>query len=372
MHPPSSNERSNDNALRRDVAVIGASAGGVEALMTVARGLPADIPLSIAVVLHLPTTARSKLAEILSRAGPIRAEAARHGAALEPGTIVVAPPDYHLVLSDHQTFLLDGPRENGFRPAIDPLFRSAARSLGPRAIGVILSGTMDDGVAGLAAIQSFGGATIVQDPEDALAGGMPQAAIDTITPDHVVPSTAIGRLLDKMTRTEVTVDPAELRPDLDTRRARSLGGRGDLTLVADPMELLPHGVDFACPECGGALQEVLVGPISRYRCRTGHIYSPLTLLETKGAELEAALWAAVRALEEEASVAGRLAGRSRELGADAAARRFEKRQGDAAERADVVRQALHSVGRTSQEGPDEAVTATEPGVAAPESGAVAS
>src|SRR4051812_27330020 len=196
MQPPAMNERSSDTAVRRDVAVVGASAGGGEAFQTLVRGIPAGVPLTPAGVLHMPSAAESRLAEILSRAGPLPSGWARHGAPVEPGTIVVAPPDHHLVISDDRTFLLDGPRENGFRPAIDPLFRSAARSLGSRAIGVILSGTMDDGAAGLAAIQSFGGGTIVQDPEDALAGGMPKAALETITPDHVVPATMIGRILD--------------------------------------------------------------------------------------------------------------------------------------------------------------------------------
>jgi len=362
MEPPAINARRSEAAVRRDVAVVGASAGGVEALTSVVRGLSADIPLAIAVVLHLPATAESRLADILSRAGALPAEPARHGARLEHGRIAVAPPDRHLIVSDDRTFLLDGPRENGFRPAIDPLFRSAARSFGPRAIGVILSGTMDDGVAGLAAIQSFGGTTIVQDPEDALASGMPKAALETMTPDHIVPATSMGRLLDEVSRREASYDTVDDRPRGDRRRPLGTRERADLSLVADPMELLPHGVDLACPECGGALQEVLVGPMSRFRCRTGHVYSPVTLLETKGTELEAALWAAVRTLEEEASVAGRLAARSRENGASAAARRFETRQGNAAQRADVVREALHSIGGISQEGPDETVTAEEPGI----------
>jgi two-component system, chemotaxis family, protein-glutamate methylesterase/glutaminase len=363
MEPPTTNERPSDVGarrdvgVRRDVAVLGASAGGVEALTSVVRGLSADVPLSLVVVLHMPSAADSRLAEILSRAGPVPAAPAEHGSPLEPGRIVVAPRDRHLVLSGDRTFLVDGPRENGFRPGIDPLFRSAARSLGPRAIGVILSGTMDDGAAGLAAIQSFGGATIVQDPEDALAAGMPQSAIDTITPDHVAPATSIGRLLDKLARNE---RPPQRR---QTGRGRDTKGRPrpaprDLTLVADPMELLPYGVDLACPECGGALQEVVVGPMSRFRCRTGHVYSPRSLLDIKGSELEGALWAAVRALEEEATVAGRLAARSKDMGADSAARRFETRQGDAAERADIVRQAIHSIGGLSRDVDDAADSPT--------------
>ena len=337
--------------MRRNVAVVGASAGGVEALTTLVRGIAADSPLALVVVLHLPAGANSRLAAILSRSGPLTAQPARSGARLTPGSIHVAPPDRHLVLSRGRLFLLDGARENGFRPAVDPLFRSAARELGPRAVGVILSGTMDDGAAGMAAIASVGGKTIVQDPSDALASGMPRSAMDAVTPDHVLPAAAIGRVLDDLARTDMSMDQDWLES-------------ADQSLLRDPNELRPTGVDLACPECGGALQEVLAGTMPRYRCRTGHVYSPLTLLETKGTELEAAMWAAIRALEEEASVAGRLAARSRERGNVLTADRFERRQGDAAGRADIIRQALGTIGQTSLEGPDEVVTAPEavPGV----------
>lgn len=342
--------RGDDAALRRDVAVVGASAGGVEALIRLVRGIGANSPLALLVVLHLPAGANSRLADILDRAGPLPAEPARDGCFVSPGSIHVAPPDRHLVLSDGRMSLLDGPRENGFRPAVDPLFRSAARVLGPRAVGVILSGTMDDGTAGLAAIHSVGGTTVVQEPSDALASGMPRSAIESVSPDHVLPATEIGRLLDQLARSEV--------------RSASRASGADLSLLSDPMELAPRGVDIACPECGGALQEVQAGKLPRFRCRTGHIYSPLTLLETKGAELEAALWAALRTLEEEASVAGRLAARSRGAGAGFAARRYETRQGEAAHRAHLIRQTIASIGSVSVEGPDEIVTAreTRPGV----------
>lgn len=350
MEPHTVDVRTDDAVIRRDVAVVGASAGGVEALQSLARGLPADSPLAVVVVLHMPTGAHSKLGEILGRAGPLPAVPATHGARVEPGRIYVAQPDYHLVLSDSRMFQLDGPRENGFRPAIDPLFRSAARTLGPRAIGVLLSGTMDDGVAGLAAIQAFGGATVVQDPDDALASGMPRAALEMLEPDHVGPATSMGRVLDDIAKSDVRVP-------------KKMTNREDPTLVADPLELEPEGVDLACPECGGALQQITAGSIPRFRCRTGHVYSPNTLLEHKSIELEGALWAALRALEEEASMAGRLAERSQATGAPAAARRFSARQGDAAQRADLVREAIHSIGAAARTSELENVAEGNPGVA---------
>src|SRR5215213_2006794 len=176
----------NERAPRapRAIAAVGASAGGVEALTSLARGLPPDAGVALLVVLHMPVGATSRLPEILSRAGPYPARTAVSGTVPQPGFIHVAPPDRHLVMSGDRMTLLDGPRENGFRPAIDPLLRSAAQSFGTRAIGVILSGTMDDGAAGMAAIQALGGTTIVQEPADAMCAALPEAVMEVIRPDH--------------------------------------------------------------------------------------------------------------------------------------------------------------------------------------------
>jgi two-component system, chemotaxis family, protein-glutamate methylesterase/glutaminase len=311
------------------VAVVGASAGGVEALVNLARSLEAGTPLALLVVLHMPTGATSRLPEIIGRAGPLPAMAARDGLQLKAGRILVAPPDWHLLVSDDRVFLQDGPRENGFRPAIDPLFRSAARSLGPRATGVLLSGTLDDGVAGLAAIQAVGGSTVVQDPADAIAGALPEAALEILTPDHVAPAAHIGPILATLAERPLPASPPS--PNAATRR-----------LLTDPQDLPAEGADLTCPDCGGALQGISAGPLPRFRCRVGHVFSPASLLDGKGVELEAALWAAVRTLEESASVSRRLAERSRMGGAESAARRFEARQVDAARRADIVRQAIET------------------------------
>jgi two-component system, chemotaxis family, protein-glutamate methylesterase/glutaminase len=311
------------------VAVIGASAGGVEALVNVARSLPASMPVAILVVLHMPSGASSRLPEIIGRAGPLPATAARDGQRLRAGRIMVAPPDWHLHITDDRVFLRDGARENGFRPAIDPLFRSAARALGPRAIGVLLSGTLDDGVAGLAAIQAMGGATVVQDPTDAIAGALPEAALEVLVPDHVEPAHRIGPILASWAERPLQAELPETDPTTEA-------------LLADPQDLPAEGVDLSCPDCGGALQGIAAGSLPRYRCRVGHVFSPASLLDGKSTELEAALWAAVRTLEESATISRRLAERSRAGGAVAAARRFEARQEDAARRADVVRQAIET------------------------------
>jgi two-component system chemotaxis response regulator CheB len=333
-------------AVRRELAVVGASAGGVEALTAMVRALPADIPLAFVVVLHMPLGAASRLPAIVGRAGRLPAVHAADGGRWRPGRIYVAPPDRHVVVDDGRIFLLDGPRENGFRPAIDPLFRSAARSLGARAIGVLLSGTMDDGVAGLAAIEEFGGAAVVQDPADAVCGGLPEAALEAVPAARVASASGIAGILSEIGEAPVARPPAP--------------APGAEELIVDPMELPADGVDLTCPDCGGALQRVGAASIPRFRCRVGHVFSSEALLNGKGHELEAALWAAVRTLEETATVSGGLAQRSRRNGSEAAARRFDARQADAARRADLVRQALESFEETINETTEDALADLQP------------
>jgi two-component system chemotaxis response regulator CheB len=298
--------------------VIGASAGGVEALQRLVRHLPPSIHAAIVVVLHIPATASSRLPEILGRVGVLPARHAVDGEHLDPGVIYVAPPDRHLVVGDHHLSLADGPRENGVRPAIDPLMRSAARSFGERTIGVVLSGTLDDGTAGLAAIHSHGGVTIAQEPSDAICPGMPMSAIETGQVDHVVSAEGIADLLADL------VSRQRLRPSAEETAA------------------VPSSIatDLICPECGGALRQFDENGVARFHCRVGHNYSPESLYAAQDNHLEAALWAAVRALEESASMARRLAVAAHARRAFQTARRFESREREAAERADVIRSAI--------------------------------
>src|SRR4051812_18934534 len=212
----------------RDIFVIGASAGGVEALMRLGRGLPPDFPGAVFVVLHLPTGAPSVLPRLLSRAGPVPAVHPSAGESIEQGRIYVAPPDRHLLIVDGRVHLALGPRENGHRPAIDPLFRTAARSYGRRVVGIVLSGALDDGSAGLSAIKMRGGLAVVQHPEDALFASMPNNAMAYVAVDHVLSADDIGlrlrELIGEPTEELPTPSPsptlqvesrmAELEPDV--------------------------------------------------------------------------------------------------------------------------------------------------------------
>lgn len=307
-----------DTRGRLRLVVLGASAGGVEALQRVVRSLPPSFPAAMVVVLHLPPSAYSRLPDILERAGTLPARHIVDGQYLRPGMIHVAPPDRHVVAVDHRLSLVEGPRENGVRPAVDPLLRSAARQWGDRLISAILSGTLDDGTAGTAAVHAHGGITIAQEPEDAICPGMPESAIAGAPVDYVVPADEMGELL---------VQLVERRP-VPARPQPSPAASGSRT------------TDLVCPECGGVLRQFLENGIFRFHCRVGHNYSPETLYSTQDAKLEAALWAAVRSLEESASLARRLGLNARARGAMRTAERFDERERDAAERADLVRAAI--------------------------------
>ena len=320
-----------------DIITIGASAGGVEALGALVAGLPVDLPASVFVALHVPSHGNSLLPQILSKRGPLPAEHAEEGRAIEPGRIYVAPPDHHLLIHQGTIRLSRGPRENGVRPSIDPLFRTAARWYGPRAVGVILSGTLDDGTAGLLAIKERGGVTVVQDPDDAIFPGMPRAAIDVVPVDYVLAARRIPELLDQLARaTGVQEGGVPLTEAMEIESAMAEFDLG--AIQGDDRPGTPSG--FACPDCAGVLWEIHDGAMVRYRCRVGHAWSPTSLLAEQSKSLEVALWTAFRALEERAALAIRTAERSRSKGREGAALRFEAQAREAKERSALIRKVL--------------------------------
>ncbi|HEY6796321.1 MAG TPA: chemotaxis protein CheB, partial [Kineosporiaceae bacterium] len=282
-----------------DLVVVGASAGGVTALRALAAGIPPGLRAPVLVVLHLPVGARSALPQILTRAGHLPAGHPRDGEELRPGQIFVAPPDHHLSVVDGRMRLTHGPEENGHRPAIDPLFRSAARCYGARAIGVVLSGTLDDGAAGQIEIAARGGRTIVQDPADAIYAGMPLSVLQYLRVDHVVPAVEIGPLLGRLVGT--MADPARL--------STSSLPREEWLAMDDPFpdddDLHGAPAGIGCPQCGGSVDAIDEGGLLRYRCRIGHAWSPGSLLAKQREAMEAALWLAVRTLEDRAEVCRR-------------------------------------------------------------------
>lgn len=285
----------------RGVVAVGASAGGVEALTEMAAALPADLPYAVLMVLHVPPSAPSVLAKIIDRSGPLPAASATDGAVLEPGRIYVGVPDHHLLVADHRVVLSEGPTENGHRPAINALFRSVAVAFGPRAVGVVMSGVLDDGVAGAEAIRSRCGITVVQDPDDALFATMPLNAVRAGVVDHRAPAADIGNLLEQMADRTIEEPVMERDPKMELENRIAMGRR--FSTVADAEGLGPHS-GYICPDCNGSLMTVSQG---NYRCRVGHAWTGEALMKARDDEVENALWIALRSLQEKAKLARKLA-----------------------------------------------------------------
>lgn len=290
----------------RDIAVVGTSAGGVRALQELVSQLPSDHAGALFVVMHTSREMRSLLAAILARAGPLPAVPAEDGMAVEPGRIHVAPANHHLLLEPGRMRVVQGPEENRHRPAIDPLFRSAAWAYGPRVVGVVLTGTLDDGTAGLWAVKSCGGVTVVQDPAEAEHPDMPMNALTHNRIDHRLPIAEIAALLARLAREPLPASPP---------RGDSPAGIGDevefAKLGSDMAAMARLGTlsPFTCPACRGALWELQDGGHLRYRCHTGHAYSQSSLLIEQTESIEQNLYAAMRAVEEKAAALRRLATR---------------------------------------------------------------
>lgn len=324
---------------QRDVVVIGASAGGVDALRALASRLPADLPASVLVVLHVPPRSPGLLPQILSRSGPLPAAHASNDEELERGRIYVAPADVHMMLEDGRIRLVRGPRENLHRPAVDPLFRSAAVAYGRRVIGVVLTGALDDGTAGLSAVKRCGGVSVVQDPQEATYSSMPTSALRNVRVDHCLPLAEIAALLDRLTREEL---PSLLReavpPDIDLEMRMAAMDSSE-----EKLDRIGKRSTFTCPECRGTLWEMNEEGALRFRCHVGHAYTGETLVAQQSNGLEDALWAAVRAFEENATLADRMAGRSRAMGHAETEARFGRRAETARRRADDIRALLERI-----------------------------
>jgi two-component system, chemotaxis family, protein-glutamate methylesterase/glutaminase len=337
---------------KRDIVVVGASAGGTEALIEVVRELPVDFPAAIFVVIHFPASGSSVLPRILSRAGRLPAMHPADGDSFATGRIYVARPDCHLTVRDGRLSVRKGPKENNSRPAIDPLFRSAARSAGRRVIGVVLSGNLDDGTAGLLSIKQHGGIAVVQAPETAHYPGMPRSAIDHVPVDHVVPIEQLPALLVQLTSGEAGVkEPVPMDPDDQMS--------GDEAALVDRQTQPGTPSTMTCPECHGSLWETREGALVHFRCRVGHAYTAESLLAHQADQLEAALWTALRSLEEHAALSRQLASRANARGHSHSASAFTEQAMDAEHHASTIRNVL-STGLNSQAGVPEPTSHVAP------------
>ncbi|HEY0404161.1 MAG TPA: chemotaxis protein CheB [Pyrinomonadaceae bacterium] len=321
----------------KDIIVVGASAGGIEALKTIAGGLPKDFPASVFIVLHTAPQSPGILADILDRAGALPASNAVDRERIQPGRIYVAPPDQHLIIEPNRIRLTRGPKENRFRPAVDPLFRSAAQVYGPRAIGVILTGNLDDGTAGLWAVKQLGGTAIVQDPQEALAPSMPRSAMRQLRVDHCLPVAEIAPLLVRLTSTPIEEEGRHEVPkkmEIEVSIAKE-----DVALDAGVLKL-GEPSNYACPECHGVLLQLNEEKRIRFRCHTGHAYSVDSLLAEITEGVEDSLWNAIRSIEESVLLLRHMAEHLAEGDNGNTAERFRTQAQEAERRADLVRQAV--------------------------------
>lgn len=322
----------------RDIVTIGGSAGSVEAVTQVLHHLPSDLPAAIFISLHFPSYGKSALPQILSRATSLPVNHPQDGEKVTPGRIYIAPPNFHLLLESGYIRLSQGPRENGHRPAIDPLFRSAAKTYKQRVIGIILSGLLDDGTAGLAAIKQQGGLTIAQDPDEALFNAMINSAIDHVVVDRILPVAKINSVLANIAQIPLPSGELLMPNDGDGKREEEIVSRDKAAL--EHGEKSGAASMLTCPDCGGVLWELQEQGLLRYRCHVGHAYSAESLVDGQSKSLEIALWSAIRALEERAALLRRLAAQARTSQRSHSEARFLQRADDSAKQADAIRQIV--------------------------------
>jgi two-component system chemotaxis response regulator CheB len=318
---------------RHDVITIGGSAGSFDVIREILRALPNDLPAAVLIATHLGPGV--SLASIIDGASAMDVRTAVTGDPLKNGQVYVAVADAHLLLHDHHVLVRRGPRENLARPAIDPLFRSAGCAMGPRVIGVLLSGGLNDGAAGLAAIKTCGGVTVVQDPQDAAVPSMPQSAMRTVEVDHCVPARELASLLIRLVQ-QPRGAARPIPPSLQLEVAIAAQETSGMHIN----EKLGQKSPFSCPDCDGVLWEVNDDQVPRFRCHVGHAVTADGLLEQKDEASDSILWRLLRTHEERAALARKLAARAAGPHRDAMAREFQRRAVGYDEDASIVRSLL--------------------------------
>jgi len=314
----------------QDVIVVGASAGGVAALPKLIESLPKDLPASVFIVLHISAQGPDLLPEIIRRTASLSVTHAVDGEKIRQGHGYVAPPDHHLLVDGTCIRLSRGPRENFQRPSIDTLFRTAADSYGPRVTGVVLTGYLDDGTAGLHAVKSHGGIAIAQDPKDALVPAMPQSAVRNVKVDYCVPLAEIGAILVKLATKR---DIPKGKKGVSRMEKRGMSPK-------DMEKKFGLPTSFVCPECNGPLWETKGGSSLQFRCHVGHAYSPDSLMADHADGLERALWSAVRTFDERAGLLRRLGERKHQSAS--VGEQWEAKAKEHEKHAEVIRKLLQT------------------------------
>jgi two-component system, chemotaxis family, protein-glutamate methylesterase/glutaminase len=319
----------------RDIIVIGGSAGATAPLKALLAKLPTDLPAAVFIVLHIPAQGIGMLATVASSATKLPVRQAESGMIIENGHVYIAAPDRHLLIFESHVMLGRGPRENMARPAIDALFRSAALQYGSRVIGVVLSGLLSDGAAGLNAIKRCGGITVVQDPSDAIADEMPRRALEVTMVDLCVPGSQLGDVLSELAREpagERLPVPSEIKLEVEIAAGERIGSDG-LHQIAEPAAL-------TCPSCGGVLSTLRLSKPLRFRCQVGHAFTADILAKEQEGRVDEALRVALRIIEERAELVSRMAEEGRHGGRRALAEMYDLRAAEYREYADLIRKVV--------------------------------
>ena len=333
---------------KRDIIVIGASAGGITALKEFVSPLPADFEGAIFIVMHVASYSESMLPYILTNAGPLEAVHPRDGDEIEWGKIYIAPSDHHLLLDKNKIMVKKGPKENKFRPSIDALFRSAAYHYKQRVIGVILSGYLDDGVSGLWTVKQMGGITIIQNPEDAEQPQLPLNAMEQVDADYVLSAIDMGPIIGGLVKRPAREKYKLSKDEMELLKLEIIIATRD---NAFEMGIMDRGVltPYTCPECSGALVRLVEGNMLRFRCHTGHAYTASSLLAEVTEAIEGFLWKSMRGLEEMNMLLDRIADQYDKIKNKKAAAVFRAKAEEGAKRARVIHDSVFSQEHYSQD-----------------------
>lgn len=318
-----------------NIVVVGASAGGVEALQQLFSQFSPNLQASFFVVLHIPPESPSVLAELIDKAGPLKAKVPENEESIQPGHVYVAPPDFHLLVKSGYMRLHRGPKENRHRPAIDPLFRSAAIAYRAQTIGIVLTGYLDDGTSGLLAIKRCGGIAMVQDPVDAAYPDMPKNAIAQVEVDYQLPLRNMGGVIAQIVeQPAASVDEVPKDIMMEAKIAEQT-----MSNISNENRL-GHLAPMSCPECNGPLWEIDADKVKRYRCHVGHGFTAKALMASQDSALEQALWAAMRTMEERANLAQVMARKEAEQGRSRSAQMYQERAETSRSHAQIIKKLL--------------------------------
>lgn len=324
---------------KRDIIVVGASAGGILALKELFNSIPQDFRASIFVVLHVSSSSPGFLPVILSKAGILDASHPVDGELIKPGFIYVAPPDHHLLLEGNCVLVRKGPKENNFRPSVDALFRSAAYVYGPRVIGIVLSGMLNDGTSGLWSVKRMGGLAIIQEPSDADYPSMPLNVQDYVTVDYSIRASDMGPLLQKLTTENTSKKPKISKEEMAFLKMEVVISKQD---NAFEMGIMNEGnlTPLTCPECHGVLVRLIEGKFIRFRCHTGHAYTASALLADLSKSVEETLWQSMRGLEETTLLLNQISEHFKKEGLKEAASIFARKADMTTRRARVIHDSV--------------------------------